>query len=154
MCNMELRFNHRQVNPEVYQLMLKFEQWISHSELEAELYEIIKIRASQINGCSYCIDMHTSAFRKMGDNDQRLALISVWKESPCFTAQEKAVLELTEAITRISENGVPDSLYNRVREHFSEKQYMELVVAINTINCWNRIAISTNMFPGCFDIHD
>ncbi|MFK7691988.1 carboxymuconolactone decarboxylase family protein [Paenibacillus sp. HJGM_3] len=145
---MNLRFNHYNVHPEVYKLMSTFEQWVSSSSLDKELYEIVKIRASQINGCSFCLDMHSTDFRKLGDNEQRVVLIGVWRESPCFSDRERAALELTEAVTEISKGGVSDALYNRVREHFSEKEYMELIMAINVINNWNRIAISTGMYPG------
>jgi AhpD family alkylhydroperoxidase len=147
--NMEMRIDHRKTYPEVYQTMLKLEGFIKSSGLDPTLYELIKIRASQINGCAYCLDMHTKDLRKMGESEQRINLIMVWHEVPFFTAKEKAVLELTEAVTHISAAGVPLSLYEKVLEHFSKKEYLTLIMAINTINCWNRIAISAGMFPGC-----
>lgn len=148
---MEMRFNYRKTNPEVYETMLKLEGFIKSTGLDPVLYELIKIRASQINGCSFCLDMHTKDLRKMGESEQRINLISVWREVPFFTAKEKVVLELTEAVTQISKESVPQSLYEKSKEYFSENEYLTLIMAINTINCWNRIAISVGMFPGCFD---
>lgn len=145
---MELRMNHRQSNPEAFQAMLKLEHFMKESGIDPILYELIKIRASQINGCAFCLDMHTRDLRQMGETEQRIYLLSAWRESPVYTDAERVVLELTEAVTCISEAGVPQELYDRVREHFDERAFMNLIMAINVINCWNRIAISTGMFPG------
>ena len=144
---MEVRLTYSQVNPEALQTMLKLEGFIKTSGLDAKLYEFIKIRASQINGCAYCIDMHTRDLRNMGETQQRINLLTAWREAPFYSDKERAVLELTETVTRISENGVPQAVYEKVREHFDEKEYVVLIMAINTINAWNRIAISTGMFP-------
>ncbi|GGA10314.1 alkyl hydroperoxide reductase AhpD [Paenibacillus marchantiophytorum] len=144
---MEVRFDYHQVSPEATQIMYKLEGFIKTSGLDAKLYELIKIRASQLNGCAFCIDMHTRDLRKMGETDQRINLITAWREAPFYSDKERALLELTEAVTRISENGVPQALYEKVRKHFDEKEYVVLIMAINTINAWNRIAISTGMFP-------
>ncbi|OCT14486.1 hypothetical protein A8709_27180 [Paenibacillus pectinilyticus] len=144
---MEVRINHGAVYPEAYQTMLKLEGFIKSSGLDPILYEFIKIRSSQINGCAFCLDMHTRDLRKMGETEQRVFLISAWREAPFYTAKERAVLELTEAVTTISTHGVPQDLYDRVREHFDEREFVTLIMAINTINAWNRIAISTGMFP-------
>jgi AhpD family alkylhydroperoxidase len=146
---MEVRMNHRSANPEAYQMMLKLEGFIKSSGLDAKLYEFIKIRASQINGCAFCIDMHTRDLRAMGETEQRIYLLSAWREAPFYTDKERAVLELSEAVTRISEQGVPQDVYERVRAHFNEKEFITLIMAINIINAWNRIGISTGMFPGC-----
>ncbi len=148
---MKVRLNHYEVNPKLYETMLGLEKLIASTGLDRTLYELIKIRASQINGCSFCVDMHTKALLKAGGNDHRIHLIAVWRESPFFTEAERAALELTEAVTRIADGGVPQSLYERVREHFDESQYVALITAIVTINGWNRIAVSTGMFPGCLD---
>lgn len=148
---MNVRMNHYTANPEVYRAMSLMENRVKESGLDRITYELIKIRASQINGCAFCLDMHVKELRKLGETEQRIALISVWRESPCYTDQEKAVLELTEAVTRISEHGVPEEIFNRIRTFYSEKETADLIFAINVINCWNRIAISTGMFPGCFD---
>ncbi|WP_163853993.1 carboxymuconolactone decarboxylase family protein [Paenibacillus elgii] len=147
---MKVRMNHYEVNPKAYETMLGLEKFAS-SGLDHTLYELIKIRASQINGCAFCLDMHTEALLKVSGNERRIHLISVWRESPFFTEAERVALELTEAVTLISDGGVPQSLYERVREHFDEKQYVALIMAIVTINGWNRLAISTGMFPGCLD---
>ncbi|RTE03010.1 carboxymuconolactone decarboxylase family protein [Paenibacillus whitsoniae] len=146
---MEVRIQHGKVNPEAYQTMQKLEGFIKSSGLERTLYELIKIRASQINGCAFCLDMHTRELKEMGETDQRINLISVWHESLIYSDREKAALELTEYVTRIADKGVPNDVYARVREQFTEKEYVTLIMAINTINSWNRIAISTGMFPGC-----
>lgn len=148
---MKMRIDHRKANPGVYQIMLKLEGFIKNTNLDPILYELIKIRASQINGCAFCLDMHTTDLRKLGESEQRINLIMVWGEVPFFTDKERVVLELTEVVTRISDAGVPQSLYEKVREHFSEEEYLTLIMAVNTINCWNRIAISVDMFPGCYD---
>ncbi|MBD3921883.1 carboxymuconolactone decarboxylase family protein [Paenibacillus sp. PR3] len=144
---MNTRINHQQVSPEVYNTMLKLEGFIASSGLDHTLYELIKIRASQINGCAFCLDMHITKLRSMGESSQRVDLVSVWREVPFYTAKEKAALELTEAVTLISKAGVPDDVYRNAREHFSENEFMTIIMAINTINSWNRIAISTGMFP-------
>lgn len=149
---MKLRMNHRTANPAGFTALLKLEEEAKKMGLDPVMYEIIKIRASQINGCAFCVDMHTSDLRNQGETEQRLNLIVVWRESPVFTEQERAALALTEAVTRIADAGVPQELYDYVREHFSEKEIVALVMAINAINCWNRIAITTGMFPGCFEL--
>ncbi|MFK9094041.1 carboxymuconolactone decarboxylase family protein [Bacillus salipaludis] len=148
---MSLRFNYRSANEPAFQAMIKLETFVSKSGLDKKLYELIKIRASQINGCAYCLDMHTKDLRAMGETEQRINLIGVWHEAhDLFTEEEKAVLELTEAVTQISKAGVPKELYEKVRSYFDEKQYVNIVMAINVINNWNRIAISTGMYPECF----
>jgi len=148
---MKLRMNHRTANPAGFQALLKLEDAAKKMGLDPVLNELIKIRASQLNGCAYCIDMHASDLRNMGETEQRLNLIVVWREAPMFTDKERAVLALTEAVTLISQAGVPQAVYDEVREHFSENEIVALLMAINAINCWNRMAISTGMFPGCFD---
>ncbi|TVY07819.1 carboxymuconolactone decarboxylase family protein [Paenibacillus cremeus] len=146
---MQTRINNVAVNPEAYQTMLKLEGFIKASGLDPILYELIKIRASQINGCAFCLDMHTKDIRKMGESEQRVNLISVWREAPFFTDKEKAALELTEAVTRIADHGVPQALFDKVSEQFSQSEIVTLIMAINTINSWNRLAITAGMFPGC-----
>ena len=147
---MTLRMNYRSANMEAYKTMLGLEQFVKKSGLEPRLYELIKLRASQINNCSYCIDMHAKDLLKMGESMERLMLIPVWREVPVFTAEEQAVLELTECVTKLHEAGVPEEVYERVREFFDEKQFVDLIMAINCINAWNRLGVSTGMYPGCF----
>lgn len=142
------RINMADVDQKIMEPMMKMETLIANSSLDKTLYELIKLRASLLNGCAYCIDMHSRDLREMGETDQRMDLITVWREVPDFyTEKEKAVLELTECVTRISDHGVPDQTYNRVMEHFSEQEFLVLIMAINAINCWNRISISTQNVP-------
>jgi AhpD family alkylhydroperoxidase len=136
------------VQPESLQTLLKLEGYVKKSGLDHTLWELIKIRASQINGCAYCIDMHTKDARAAGETEQRLYLLNAWREAPFYTEAERAALALTEAVTKISEAGVPQELYEHVRKYFDEAQFVDLIMAINAINCWNRIAISTGMIPG------
>ncbi|MFD2331038.1 carboxymuconolactone decarboxylase family protein [Cohnella sp. GCM10020058] len=148
---MQLRMNHQAVNPAAFQALLKLEESVKKMGLDPVLYELIKIRASQINGCAFCLDMHTTDLRKMGESERRINLIAVWHEAPQFTAKERAALALTEAVVRISEAGVPQHVYEEALRHFSESEYIAIVMAVNAINGWNRVAIATGMFPGCFD---
>lgn len=147
---MKLRLNYRTASPHVFQAMTSLQKADSSSAIDPVLHELIKIRVSQINGCAFCLDMHAKDLLKLGDYQDHILLLSVWREAPIFTETERAALELAEAVTRISETGVPEAVYGHVREYFDEKEFMELILAINTINGWNRIAISTGMFPGCF----
>lgn len=148
---MQLRLNNRKANPAGYQAMLKLEQAVKEMGVDHTTYELIKIRVSQLNGCAYCVDQHTADLRKMGETEQRINLIVVWREAPMFSEKERAALALAEAVTLIHQAGVPEDLYDYVRMHFDEKEYVALIMTINAINCWNRLAISTGMFPGCFD---
>jgi AhpD family alkylhydroperoxidase len=146
---LKLRIKHRETKPELYELMLQMEKAVLKTDIDRVLYEIIKIRTSQINGCSFCLDMHSKSLLATGQETDRLIHIPIWRESTLFTDKEKAALALTEAVTNIATEGVSDQVYENVRKHFDEKEYMDLIMAINTINSWNRIAISTGMFPGC-----
>ncbi|ASA22817.1 carboxymuconolactone decarboxylase family protein [Paenibacillus donghaensis] len=148
---MNLRLNYRVVNDPAYQAMMAMEKFAGSRSGDKVLYELLKIRVSQINGCSFCLDMHAKDLLKLGDYSDHILLLSVWREVPLFTEKERAVLELAEAVTLISQEGVPQPLYEKLREHVSEEEYVDLIIAINTINSWNRIAISTGMYPGCFE---
>ncbi|USK74186.1 carboxymuconolactone decarboxylase family protein [Peribacillus frigoritolerans] len=145
---MERRINYMKTNREVVKLMMGLEEYKKTTEIDSTLIELIKIRASQINGCAYCLDMHTKDARAMGETEQRIYCLSAWRETPFYSDSERAALELTEAVTAISANGVPDELYEKVRLHFDEKQYIDLVTIIITINGWNRLAISAQNIPG------
>ncbi|CAG7644054.1 carboxymuconolactone decarboxylase family protein [Paenibacillus allorhizosphaerae] len=147
---MEPRLDYTSTNPEVLQMMLKFEEFTRNSGIDHTLYELIKIRASQINGCAFCIDMHAKDLLQTGESLERIVLLTAWRDTPIYTDKEKAALELTEYVTKVSEAGVPQHVYEKVRAHFDEKEYVKLIMAINVINCWNRISISTGMYPGCF----
>lgn len=147
---MSVRFNYRTVNQPALEAMLAFDRAVSSSGMDQVIYELIKIRTSQINGCSYCIDYHVKDLLKLGEPMERAMMLSVWREMQIYSDKEKAALELTEYVARISDSGVPEAVYERVREHFSEKEYIDLIMAVNTIGSWNRLAISTGMYPGCF----
>ncbi|MCR2807436.1 carboxymuconolactone decarboxylase family protein [Paenibacillus soyae] len=133
--------------PAAYQAMLGLEKFVKSSSLEHSLIELVKTRASQINGCAFCINMHTVDARKAGETEQRLYALSAWRDTPYFSEKERAALALTEAVTLIANNHVPDSVYDEAARHFDSKQMGELIMAIVTINAWNRIAISTGMMP-------
>lgn len=145
---MEPRMVYAQVEPDSLKAMMHLETYVRHTGLDSKLLELIKIRASQINGCAYCLDMHTKDARATGETEQRIYALNAWREAPFFTDVERAALELTEALTLVSTSRVPDDLYDRVRTHFNEKQYVQLVMAINTINTWNRLSIATGAVPG------
>lgn len=139
---MQARLNYHQVAPEVMQGMLALERAVRESGLEPSLLHLIKTRASQINGCAYCIHMHTREARKDGESEERLHLLSAWRESPLYSARERAALAWTEAVTLVATSQVPDSVYDELRQHFSPEEQVKLTVAVAAINAWNRIAIS------------
>jgi AhpD family alkylhydroperoxidase len=130
--------------------MLGLEQYASHSGLEAALLELIKIRVSQINGCAFCLDMHTKDARAAGETEQRLYALPAWRETPFFSDRERAALAWAEAVTRVSETHVADEVYETVRQHFTEKELVDLTLAIVAINGWNRLAISFRSVPGSY----
>ncbi len=125
-----------------YRAMAAFDRSI---ELDPALRELVKIRASQLNGCAYCIDMHTRAARQAGESEQRLYALAAWRESPLFTLRERTALELADAITKIGDRGVPDQLYERAAAEFAAGELAHLILAITAINAWNRIAVSSGM---------
>jgi AhpD family alkylhydroperoxidase len=128
--------------------MLGLESYIHSCGLEHSLLHLIKLRASQINGCAYCIDMHWKDLRALGEGEQRLYGLDAWRESPYDTARERAALEWTESLTRITDGHAPDAAYEAVRSHFSEKEIADLTFAITAINAWNRLAIALRTVPG------
>lgn len=148
---MKQRLNYAEVAPDALTAMLGLEKYMVASGLEHSLYELIKTRASQINGCAYCLDMHTKDARKAGETEQRLYALNAWRETPFYTERERAALEWTEALTLISENDVPDLLYNTVHKHFNEKEMVALTMAVIVINGWNRLAISFHTVPGSYE---
>ena len=132
---------------DAYRAMAAFDGSI---ELDSEIRELVKIRASQLNGCAYCIALHTRDARKAGESEQRLYALAAWRESPLFTERERAALELTDTITRIGESGVPDAVYERAASEFSAAELANLIFAITAINAWNRVAISFRSVPGAY----
>ena len=145
------RINFYKAAPEAIQAMRGLEHYINQSSgLEPSLRELVKTRASQINGCAYCIDMHTKDAREAGETEQRLYALDAWRETPFYTERERAALEWTEAVTLIAEDHVPDDVFARVRPHFSEEELVKLTLAIVAINGWNRFAIAFRSVPGSY----
>lgn len=145
---MEPRIKLENAPKGAYQAMSGLESYVRNSGLEAPLVELLKTRVSQINGCAYCIDMHTKDARAHGETEQRLYALSAWRETPFFSERERAMLEWAESLTLISENHVPDEIYERVRKHFTEDELVNLTMAVVAINGWNRLAISFRSVPG------
>ena len=130
--------------------MLALQHEVEASGLERPLLELVKIRASQINGCAYCIDMHTKDARAAGETEQRIYALDAWRETPFFSDRERAALEWAETVTRVADTHVPDAVYERVREHFSEAETVALTFALVAINGWNRLAISFRLPAGSY----
>src|SRR6516225_7240416 len=141
------RLDVTKVNPELFKVMAGLEKYLEASGLEQKLLVLVKIRASQINGCAYCIVMHTNDARKHGESDEWMHLLDAWREAPVYSARERAALALTEAVTKISEHHVPDEVYDEARRHFSEKELVELTAAVIAINAWERAAIAFRATP-------
>jgi AhpD family alkylhydroperoxidase len=141
------RMSLKSLAPRIYKAMLALDAAAGEG-LEAPLKELVRIRASQLNGCVYCIDMHTTDARKGGEDEQRLYAIPAWQQAPYYTARERAALALTDSITLISQTHVPDDVYARAAGEFSEPELAQLIGLIMTINAWNRLAVSTRLQPG------
>ena len=144
---MTQRLDFYNANPNAIKALLGLEKRISESSLEKSLVELIRLRASLINGCAYCIDLHTADARKGGEDYRRLATLSVWRETPFFTDRERAALAWTEAVTLVSQDHVPDEVWTAVRPHFDDAELVDLTLLISTINTWNRFAISFRKTP-------
>ena len=142
------RIDAHKAAPEAYEAMLALERYLHRCGLERSLIELVKLRASQINGCAYCIDMHTKDARAAGETEQRLYLLDAWRESPFYSPRERAALAWTEAVTRVSETHVPDDVYKEARQHYSEKELVDLNWVVVAINAWNRLAIPFRFPPG------
>lgn len=144
---MKPRLNFFQSNPGAIKAMSGVEQHIANSSLEKSLIELVRLRASQINGCAYCIDVHTADARKAGESDRRLSTLSAWRETPFFTERERAALEWTESLTLIAVTRVADDTWERVNPLFSPAELVDLTLLINLINAWNRFAIAFRKQP-------
>ena len=143
------RINIKDLEPKAFSAMLGMETYIRNTTLPPLLLELIKVRASNLNGCAYCLDMHTQEALKEGETSRRLFAVAAWKESPLFTEAERAALQLTDEVTLISKGGVSDQAYEEVVKHYGENGFAQIVMQIIIINSWNRIAISTNqIFEG------
>ncbi len=146
------RFEYAKVAPGAYRAMAGLEHYLHESGLEENLLHLVKLRASQINGCAYCLDMHWKDLKSIGETDQRLYELNAWEESPFYSDRERAALAWTEAVTRVADSHVPDEIYERVRQHFNEKEVADLTLAVAAINAWNRLAISARTTPGTYEV--
>jgi AhpD family alkylhydroperoxidase len=146
------RFDYAKVAPGAYRAMAGLEHYLHESGLEENLLHLIKLRASQINGCAYCLDMHWKDLKSIGETDQRLYELNAWEEGPFYSDRERAALAWTEAVTRVADSHVPDEIYEHVRQHFSEKEMADLTLAVAAINAWNRLAISARTTPGTYEV--
>ena len=144
---MKTRMNFYQAAPDTIKALSALETQVQSCGLEQSLMELVKTRASQINGCAFCINMHTQDARKHGETEQRLYLLNTWREAPVYSDRERAALAWTEAVTLIFETHAPDDVYEEVRKHFSEAETVNLTMLIATINAWNRLAISFRSVP-------
>jgi len=147
---MEPRIEYGTVAPDAMQAMSSIGAYVRRGDLEPALLELVRLRASQINGCAYCLDMHSKDARARGESEQRLYALSAWRETPFYTERERAALDWTEAVTLISRDHVPDEVFDRAREHFTDKELVDLTMAIIAINGWNRLAISFRTVPGTY----
>ena len=139
---MEQRLDYQTASPAAFKAMLQLEQQVRQSGLETALLELVKSRASQLNGCAWCLDMHSKDARALGETEQRLYLLPVWRDAPCYTPRERAALAWTEAVTKLAGQDVPDEAYHEARAHFDEKSLVDLTLAIIAINGWKRLNVA------------
>lgn len=147
---MQQRLEYRKVNPEAIKAMDGLETYVRECGIEPSLLDLIKVRASQINGCAYCIDMHTKDAKARGESEQRLYALDAWRETPFYTERERAALEWVEAVTLVTEGHVPDVVFEQARGQFTEQELVNITLAVVTINGWNRLAISFRAVPGTY----
>jgi AhpD family alkylhydroperoxidase len=145
---MAARLDYGKASPEATRALYALEMFVKGSGLDHSLLELIKLRASQINGCAFCIDMHWKDARAAGETEERLYMLNAWEEATVYTEKERAALALTDAVTLISQKHVPDAVYEEATKHFSDNELTNLIVAISTINAWNRLAITFHAEPG------
>jgi AhpD family alkylhydroperoxidase len=148
---MTQRLDYQKQSPEFFRKLLEMSSIENKSSIEETTVDLVHIRASQLNGCAFCVDMHTKQAKLHGERELRLYHIAIWRESDLFSARERACLAWTEAVTKLTAEGVPDSLYDQVREHLSEKEISDLTFVIATINAWNRLGIAFKSVPGSYD---
>jgi AhpD family alkylhydroperoxidase len=149
---MAARFNFMKAAPGVYGAMSGMEHYLQGCGLEPPLLHLIKLRASQINGCAYCLDMHWKDLRAIGETEQRMYSLDAWRECPYYTDRERAALSWAEVVTLVREDHVPDAVYEEARAHFSEKEICDLTLAVAAINAWNRLAIASRTVPGSYRV--
>lgn len=147
---MKPRIEYLRDAPGAIEAMNGLERYLTNSGLELSLLELVKLRASQINGCAYCIDRHTKDARAHGEREQRLYALNAWRETPFYSERERAALAWTEAVTLVADGHVPDEVYESVRQQFTEQELVDLTVAVVAINGWNRFAISFRTVPGTY----
>jgi AhpD family alkylhydroperoxidase len=145
---MKARIDSRRVNPKVRQHLLAINAYLHDSSLGSRLLHLVEIRASQINGCAQCLDMHSLDARAEGESEQRLYTLAAWRETPFFDERERAALEWTEAVTLVADTRVPDEVYERVRQHFNEQELIDLTLAVTQINMWNRLNVAFRTLAG------
>jgi AhpD family alkylhydroperoxidase len=149
---MEQRIDLSKHAHEALKSLYALENYIATCGLDPQLAHLLKMRASQINGCAYCIDMHSKDARALGETEQRLYELNAWRETPFYTDRERAALEWTESLTLVSQTHVPDETYEVVKKHFSEKEIVDLSILVGMINLWNRLAISARTMPGTYKV--
>lgn len=149
---MQPRVDYARVAPHVRAAMKSLDDHVRQTGLDRGLIELVKLRASLINGCAYCVDMHTKIARSLGETEQRLYAVGVWRETPFYSPSERAALAWTEAVTLVNVSHVPDDVYELARQHFAEQELIDLTLAIVAINAWNRVAIAFTAVPGTFQI--
>ena len=145
---MQPRIDYRKFAQEPLTHMLNLEKYIAESGLDPKLVHLLKMRASQINGCAYCLDMHSIDARATGESEQRLYTLEAWSETPFFSDRERAALAWTESLTLIAQTHAPDDVYAELQKHFTEKEIVDLTFVVGAINLWNRLAISLRALPG------
>jgi AhpD family alkylhydroperoxidase len=145
---MQPRIDYRKFAQEPVKFLYEIEKYVAASGLDIKLLHLIKMRASQINGCAFCLDMHSLDARAAGETEQRLYTLDAWRETPLFSERERAALAWTEAVTRVSDTHVPDDVFEEVKRQFNEKEIVDLTLALGMINLWNRMAISLRAVPG------
>ena len=139
---MQARLNYKKAAPDAYKAMLGLEDYLEECGLEPTLLDLVRLRASQINGCAFCIDMHWKDLRARGEEEQRLYMLDAWRESSLYSERERAALAWAEAVTLVASDHVPDALFEQARQHFSDKELADLTLAVVAINGWNRLSIS------------
>ena len=147
---MEARIDLTKISPAAYKAMAGLEGFVKESGLERSLLELVRMRASQINGCAYCLDMHSKDARAAGETEQRLYELNAWRETPFYSERERAALVWTEALTLVHQTHAPDDVYEEVRKRFTEEEVVSLTAAIVSINSWNRLAIGFRAVPGTY----
>ncbi|MCX7512259.1 carboxymuconolactone decarboxylase family protein [Frateuria hangzhouensis] len=148
---MTQRIDYQKQSPELVKKFIEINMALKHSAVEESIRTLVEIRASQLNGCAFCVDMHVKEATIHGERPLRLHHLAIWRESPLFSPRERAALAWTEILTQLPPHGVPDDVYNRVREQFSEKELSDLTFMVMSINAWNRVSVAFQVVPGSYD---